>query len=90
MTGVQTCALPILEAVINKAISKDVAQRYQSAAELCADLQAVKRGLDTGHTVASLIRPPVSVADAGTGFAKYKWAAIGAAGAAAVLLGLGA
>ena len=79
-----------LEAVITKAISKDVTQRYQSAAELCADLQAVKRGLDTGHTVASLIRPAVKAADAQAAIAKYKWAAIGALGAAAVLLGLGA
>lgn len=79
-----------LEAVINKAISKDVTQRYQSAAEVYADLQAVKRGLDTGHTVASLIRPAVKAADAQTAIAKYKWAAIGALGTAAVLLGLGA
>ena len=79
-----------LEAVINKATSKDVTHRYQSAAELCVDLQAVKRGLDTGHTVASLIRPAVKAADAQAAIAKYKWAAIGALGAAVMLLGLGA
>lgn len=44
-----------LEAIINKALNKDTAQRYQNAAELCADLQAVKRALDSGQTVTSWI-----------------------------------
>jgi len=44
-----------LEAVISKAVNKDIALRYQSAAELGADLAAVKRGLETGHTVATVM-----------------------------------
>src|SRR5271154_4706911 len=44
-----------LEAIINKALNKDATQRYQNAAELCADLQAVKRALDSGQTVTSWI-----------------------------------
>ncbi|MGA2812538.1 MAG: serine/threonine-protein kinase [Candidatus Acidiferrum sp.] len=47
-----------LEAIINKAVHKDIAQRYQSAADLCADLAAVKRGLETGHTVATVMAMP--------------------------------
>jgi eukaryotic-like serine/threonine-protein kinase len=89
-----------LEAVINKATDKDVTQRYQSSAELCADLQAVKRGLDTGHTVTSMISPSVSAAIAkaagsqraktGGGFARWKWAVGGGIAAAAIVVGLGA
>jgi eukaryotic-like serine/threonine-protein kinase len=88
-----------LEAVINKAVSKDISQRYQSAAELCADLQVVKRGLDTGHTVASMISPSVSAAIASGaesqttktsgGFARWKWAVGGGLAAAAIVVALG-
>jgi eukaryotic-like serine/threonine-protein kinase len=46
-----------LEAIIQKALSKDITQRYQSAAEVCADLQTVKRALDSGQTVTSWILP---------------------------------
>jgi tetratricopeptide (TPR) repeat protein len=100
--GVRTLnpEIPVeLEAVIAKATAKDATQRYQSAAEVCADLQAVKRGLDTGHTVASLVSPAISEAVAraaaaeaaaakagGTGY--YKWVAMGAA-TAVLLAGLG-
>src|SRR5271154_707655 len=71
-----------LEAVIEKALNKNVALRYQSATAICADLQAVKRGIESGHTVASLLVPErlrtasaVTVTEVGTSD-RYKWAAI--------------
>ena len=48
--------IPIeLEAIINKAIEKDKNKRYQSAAELRGDLQLLKRGFESGHTVTSVL-----------------------------------
>ena len=48
--------IPIeLEAIINKAIEKDKDKRYQSAAELRGDLQLLKRGFESGHTVTSVL-----------------------------------
>jgi Serine/threonine protein kinase len=48
--------LPIeLEAIINKAIEKDKGKRYQSAAELRADLQVLRRGFESGHTATQLL-----------------------------------
>jgi len=44
-----------LEAIINKAIEKDKEKRYQSAAELRGDLQLLKRGFESGHTVTSVL-----------------------------------
>ena len=41
---------PKLEDVINKALEKDKKLRYQSAAEMRADLQRLKRDTDTGRT----------------------------------------
>ena len=39
---------PRLEAIIDKALAKDREQRYQSAAELLAELQRLKRDFDSG------------------------------------------
>jgi eukaryotic-like serine/threonine-protein kinase len=39
---------PALEAIIDKALSKNREQRYQDAAEMVAELQRVKRDLDAG------------------------------------------
>src|SRR5262249_32748289 len=44
-----------LEAIINKAIEKDKEKRYQSAAELRADLQVLRRGFESGHTATQLL-----------------------------------
>src|SRR5215470_2970393 len=44
---------PRLEEIINKALSKDRAQRYQTSAELCADLKQLKRNIDSGQTSAT-------------------------------------
>ena len=42
-----------LERILNKALEKDRAMRYQSAAELRADLQRLKRDTDSGRVVAA-------------------------------------
>ena len=43
---------PKLEDIINKALEKDRNLRYQSAADIRADLQRLKRDTDSGHAVA--------------------------------------
>jgi serine/threonine protein kinase/Flp pilus assembly protein TadD len=76
-----------LEAIINKAIEKDKAKRYHSAAELRADLQVLRRGFESGHTATQLL------ATAGlqqlSWTRRNKWAVpvMGAALVAAVALG---
>jgi eukaryotic-like serine/threonine-protein kinase len=39
-----------IEEIINKALQKDRSWRYQSAAEICADLRRVRREFESGHT----------------------------------------
>jgi len=53
---------PTLEAVINKALEKDRRLRYQSAADLRADLARVKRDTDASRSAVSIseARPTVS------------------------------
>jgi serine/threonine protein kinase/Tol biopolymer transport system component len=46
--------LPQVEAIIGKALEKDRNLRYQSAAEMRADLQRLKRDTDSGRSVAAL------------------------------------
>ena len=43
-----------LERIINKALEKDRNLRYQSAAEVRADLQRLKRDTDSGRSVATV------------------------------------
>jgi eukaryotic-like serine/threonine-protein kinase len=45
--------VPQVEAVIDKALEKDPNLRYQSAAEMRADLQRLRRDTDSGHSSAA-------------------------------------
>jgi serine/threonine protein kinase len=53
--------LPVrLEEIINKALEKDRAVRYQHASEIRADIQRLKRDTDSGRLAASM-QPPETV-----------------------------
>jgi eukaryotic-like serine/threonine-protein kinase len=55
--------LPLkLDEIINRALEKDRNLRYQHASDLRADLQRVKRDLDSGHTSAHAIAEQASAA----------------------------
>ena len=74
---------PKLEDIINKALEKDRNLRYQSAAEIRADLQRLKRDTDSGRaavaTVAAELKPAKNSP-------RFRWAV--AAGATIVVAGL--
>jgi eukaryotic-like serine/threonine-protein kinase len=44
---------PELERIVNKALEKDRKLRYQSAADICTDLQRMKRDTDSGRAAAT-------------------------------------
>jgi eukaryotic-like serine/threonine-protein kinase len=75
---------PELEEIIAKALQKDPAARYQTAAEVCGDLQQLKRTMESGHTIAMATAPTVSAEKRRT--RQRLW--IGAGAAFLVALGL--
>ncbi|HEX5071053.1 MAG TPA: protein kinase [Vicinamibacterales bacterium] len=78
-----------LDHTIDKALEKDRTTRYQSAAEMRADLKRIKRATDSGRTVATL-RAALPRTSA-TGVASpSRRSFVLAAGAAALVVGLAA
>ncbi len=51
-----------LEEIINKSLEKDREARYQSAAELWADLKRLRRDTSSGRTEAAVSSPPAAAA----------------------------
>jgi serine/threonine protein kinase len=70
---------PKLEDIINKVLEKDRNLRYQSAAEMRADLQRLKRDTDSRNSAALTESAPVSRKR------RLQWAAAGAVGVIAAI-----
>jgi eukaryotic-like serine/threonine-protein kinase len=55
---------PMLEEIINKALHKNIDQRYQRAADICADLQRLERGTDPASGARSITHSQLPAAPA--------------------------
>jgi serine/threonine protein kinase len=64
--SIPPCRPPKLEDIINKALEKDRNLRYQSAAEMRADLQRLKRDTDSGRSGTTATARGESYSGAGT------------------------
>jgi len=64
ITAVDTSLPARLEGIVNKALAKAVVDRYQSATEMIADLESLKKALESGASVvgAAKRRPQPSIA----------------------------
>jgi predicted Ser/Thr protein kinase/Tfp pilus assembly protein PilF len=82
-------ALPGLEPVVRKALEKDRDLRYQHAADMRADLQRLKRDVESGRhsaTTHSASVPAVTPAAKPAAKAKRPWALVAGAATVVVLL----
>src|SRR5262249_43115656 len=73
--------------VVAKALEKDRELRYQSAADLRADLKRVQQGTATGVTAATTA-PPTPVLAGARGAGRRRWPQIAVAAAAVAIAGL--
>ena len=76
-----------LERVINKALEKNPALRYQHSADLRSDLQRLKRDTESGRAAVAATDSGVKPATKST---EPRWIVIAAVAALAVVLGVGA
>jgi tetratricopeptide (TPR) repeat protein len=77
---------PKLEEIITKALEKDCKLRYQSAADIGADLQRLKRDTEPGRTAVATTEGGLRPAATST---SPRWMAIAAVAVVAVVLGVG-
>src|SRR5271155_2950935 len=77
---------PKLEDIINKALEKDRNLRYQSAAEIRADLQRLRRDTDSGRAAVTTVAAELKPAKNST---RIRWAVAAGATIVVVILAVG-
>ena len=77
---------PKLEDIINKALEKDRNLRYQSAGEIRADLQRLKRDTDSGRAAVATVAAELKPAKNST---RFRWAVAAGAIIVVVILAVG-